>query len=363
MTTVAARTLLACAVLLTATSHASIAQEKPASTSSRPGWVRTFDDITVQEVKPADLPTATTPPGALSGYARSEKLPRPATQAELRNAAAHVSPRVIRVVALQTPPRPYRQVPMLYFGHAVWVTPPTAPSVPGAGKSRPSEPTSAAAPPTAPVLLSTWDWLESADVIYALSPETSLEDVQHSPQMPAMTGSAGQRALKSVHNTRDANAWLKAHRHALIPLSPAGPDRHRNLVELKAEKDALAQPKSGLDLFDPLGQALFRLYGFSPYAQDSLIEVQIRAEAPKNPALAFYWQTTFGAILGAPLVAQDARLVALNAFQSPDGDALFMSVPTHAIASYLGAHAQKPSQPPANSAATTSSTPTAPEAR
>lgn len=341
--------------------RAASAHAQEASSASKPAWVQTFDDVSVNRIKPDDLP-ATREPGSMIGLrTRSQDLPRHATQEDLEELVKKTDARVLRVVAVQTPPRPYRQVPMLFFGHAVWVTPP-APANAGAADSNAAQVGEAAGarapkpgrdtpqpkqtPPAAPVLISSLDWLSKADRVYALPPQLVLDadgKKSSSKQLidadkSAASFRATRQSLEQMTAATGGQKWLAKHKDKLIELTPKNPDLHRNLVEMVSTDARLVPPKSAFELFDHSQQVLFKLYGFSPYAGFFLSQATIMPTHPDNPALAFYWQTDYAAILGAPLLAENGHLVAINTLQHPDDSQISLSVPLQAIASYLQQH-------------------------
>jgi hypothetical protein len=311
--------------------------------SSKSGWKQSFDEVEIRRIEVSDLPT-TADPGALTGLRTgSDDLPHPASQSELRQIAADLAPRVLRIVAVQTPPKPYRQVPMLYFGHAVWVSAPSDP-IDGAKKFDAEQQAriEKVSENRKIVLISSLSWLRQADAVYAISADSDISPDGASPGSrhkadaeQVSRWSAQRRSLASLSAGHGGEEWLEEHRDALIALSPVRPDRHRNLVALTSDDSRLNAPATGLELFDISRRALFRLYGFSPYAGEFLTGVTILPKHPENPALAYYWQTNYAAILGAPLLSQDGKLVAINTTKHPEHDAIYLSIPTKAIGSYL----------------------------
>jgi hypothetical protein len=306
-----ARSLVAgaCALLtLTTVSTHAYAQD------DERGWVRKFDSVTVEQVKPDDLPSTVRPGAETVIRTESDELPKPATQDELKKIVEHVDRRVVQVVSVQTPPRPYRQVPMVHYGHALWITPPDG------GK---------------PVLVSPLSWLQEADAVYIM-PDEIAEDTDADANWKTR-----RRTLNSVTAGSRGEEWLEDHRKKLIPVEPHRPDKHRNLVTLvigeqaENKKKVVTVPSSGLELFDVKNKALFRLYGYTPFFGTSLTQTTMLPTHPDDTALAFYWQTSYPAILGAPLVSQDGKLVAINTFRHPKEEARFLAIPTGAIASYL----------------------------
>lgn len=278
------------------------------------GGIRTFDKVTVKKVKPADLPQTSKPGSRTAIRTKSDQLPKAATQEELRELAKHLSSRVVQVVTVQTPPKPYRQVPMVYFGHAVWISPPG-----GAAK---------------PVLVSSLSWLREADEVFVVPPKVALDEDSEATRAKK-SWTTRRRSLASLTAGNGDKKWLDEHRDELVPVEREHADKYRNLVTLTGADGALSAPSSGVELFDVEHKALFRLYGFSPYLGDTLVDTTIMPTHPDDAALAFYWQTSFPAILGAPLVSQDGKLVAINTFQHPKKKGVYLAIPTGAIASYL----------------------------
>lgn len=274
------------------------------------GWVRQFDSVTVEKVAPGDLPSTTRPGADTAIRTESDELPKPATREQLRKIVEHLEARVVQVVAVQTPPKPYRQVPMVHHGHAVWITPP------GDGN---------------PVLVSPLSWLKDADEVF-VTPDDLADDANAQASWKSR-----RRSLAAVTAGSKGEEWLEEHKEELIAVKPHRPDRHRNLVTLVAADGKLKAPSSGVELFDVENKALFRLYGYSPYLGKSLTQTKMLPAHPDEVALAFYWQTTYPAILGAPLVSENGKLVSINTFRHPkeDREGIYLAIPTGAIASYL----------------------------
>jgi hypothetical protein len=278
------------------------------------GWVRQFDSVTVEQVDPGDLPTTVRPGAQTTIRTDSDELPKPATQEDLRKIVEHVDARMVQVVSVQTPPRPYRQVPMVHYGHALWIS---------------------ASKGAKPVLVSPLHWLQEADAVYIMPADLDAK--------AEVSWKTRQRTLESVTAGDRGEKWLDEHRKKLIPVEPHRPDKHRNLVTLvvgeqdddQAKKRPVSIPPSGLELFDVDNKALFRLYGYTPFFGKSLTQTSMLPTHPDDDSLAFYWQTSYPAILGAPLMSQDGKLVAINALRHPAKEDRFLAIPTGAIASYL----------------------------
>lgn len=282
------------------------------------GWVRDFDSVTVEEIKPDDLPSTVTPGESTGIRTDSDDLPEPASQDELEKVVERIDERVVQVVSVQTPPRPYRQVPMLHFGHALWV------NTPGAETAS---------------LVTPLSWLKDADAVY-LIPSKVAEESKDQEEWRDIH----RRSLESVTVGKDGRKWLEEHEDKLVELEAKRPDKHRNLVTLSASSegasgddasDRMNAPAKGLELFDVEKKAMFRVYGFTPFFGKSLISTTLLPNHPEEVELAFYWQSSFPALLGAPLVSEKGDLVAINIFRHPKDDDIFLAIPTGAIKSYL----------------------------
>lgn len=283
------------------------------------GWVRDFDSVTVEEIKPDKLPSTATPGESTGIRTDSDELPEPASRDELEKVVERVDERVVQVVSVQTPPRPYRQVPMLHFGHALWV------NAPGAETA---------------ALITPLSWLKDADAVYVIPPKVAAESKDQEEWRDIH-----RRSLESVTVGKDGRKWLDKHKDKLVELEAKRPDKHRNLVTLvapddndseeSASSDRLAAPSKGFELFDVEKEAMFRVYGFTPFFGKSLISTTLLPNHPEEVELAFYWQSSFPALLGAPLVSEQGDLVAINVFRHPKDDDIFLAIPTGAIKSYL----------------------------
>ena len=296
-------------ILLATLPTAALGQE--AGEEKRPvddGAVVRPEGVTVKRIRPQDLPRPEelqVIPGALTQGGRM--LPRHHTAADLEALSGALGSRVVKIVALRVPPQPYRQVPMLHEGYAVWVSPRDDGG--------------------APVLLSTMDWLEGARLVLIVPPEVSR----------AIDGAPGKsRSMKSATAGGRA-AQLLAHRQEMIAAGQRRPDRHRNLVILEPIEEApdLA-PSTGLVLFPSQREPLTHLYGHAPDAANGLRPLSLlQTPSDDDPALAFYARTTQATILGAPIVDLRGRLVLLGALAHPQDPARTLCVPLGAIEAYL----------------------------
>lgn len=299
---------LGCAIVATLASSPARAQDK--GKSAEGGWVRQFDSVTVDRVEPGDLPQTAKPGEKIAIRTKADELPRPATKEELEKMVDYLAARVVQVVSVRTPPRPYRQVPTVHFGHALWL----------------------AASDGKPRLVTTLNWLQEADDVYVIPPALADEASDE-----AGWKSVRKRTLASMTAGEGGKKWLEEHQDELVAVEPARADKHRNLVTLSADEDALSPPAKGLPIFEADKSALFRAYGYTPFFGKSLIQTTLLPTHPEQAELAFFLQTSFPAILGAPLVSQDGKLVAINAFRHPQKEKVFLAVPAGAIAGYLAA--------------------------
>lgn len=293
---------------------AALVAAAPRSAFSQGGsqaGARTFDDLTVERIKPDDIPDQASPGAPIGLRTPADKLPKAPTEQDLRRAGQRVASATVRLVAVKTPPRPFRQEPSLSFGHAVRVA--LEPSSPQA------------------IWLTTLAWLADADRVFVI--HGAATESEKTPDWMR----ARRVPLESITAGAAGQAWLDQHADALEPIELLNPDPHRNLVSLRSDKlTARSDPPLALFAYD--SEALFFAHGYSPFFGEVLAQTTITPTHPDNPALAFYFQTTFPAVSGAPIVSSDARLVTLTAFRHPDQADLTLAIPTGAIAHYMGAH-------------------------
>ncbi|MFU8804308.1 MAG: hypothetical protein ACNA8W_10900 [Bradymonadaceae bacterium] len=321
------RALITAAVACTAAACSVICMSSPAwaqgediaPPAARPG-VHDFDDITVKRISPEDIPNegAFRPPAIVDGGI--DDLPRMLSGEAMLETRNEVAQRTFEIIALVQPARPYRQTPMIYRGHAVWLS----------AKDDRSE----------PVLISTHDWLESAES-YFLVP-AGVETPDHPLGSQKGASNSGQQApfrtLESVTSGGMDFRWLERHKSSLIELELVRGDRHRNLSAFRAGKDGqLKGPATGLQIFNARGQLPPQVFGFSPFMSGELIPALFIADEPSHESLAFYMQTTFPGILGAPIVSPRGHVIAMGAVRNPHKPEITLAIPPTSIMAFVKA--------------------------
>jgi hypothetical protein len=276
----------------------------------RKDGIRSFESVTVERIKPHDLPTQSKP-GAPTGIrTQPEDLPRAPTEDQLEATRARVRAATVRVAKLETPRRPYRQEPRVSFGHAVLV------EVPGTdGRKR--------------AVISSLAWLADADQVFVVPAELATKHAEDQDWMKVR-----RRTLQSVTAGAEGREWYEQNRRDLVEVELEHRDKHRNLVTLAA--DGLAKlVDNPLALFPYDKKGLFYAYGYSPYFGNAIAQTTIAPTHPEKVALSFYFQSSFPAALGAPIVSDRGELVTITAFRHPDDANITLAIPTQAIESYL----------------------------
>lgn len=289
---------LALAALLAMASAQALAQQPPAQPSK--DGVQRMEEIQVERITPDQLPQGRLNEDPRRVVQRANRLPRPPMEEDLKRLGELLKPRVVEVVAIYMPPQPYRQVPMLYRGHAIWV--------------------SAKDNGAAPVLVTTHDWLKDAREIYMVPSSMARQD-------NAKLGHVNIVTLESMGVNKELERF-EANKGKYLPLTLEQPDKWRNLTGLKGAKGL---PSTGLKLLDLDSVPLGYLYGYSPIAGGGVIPTTLLQTPPEQEALSYYWQTTYNAILGAPLVNEDGEVVLLNAMLHPRANGLSLAIPPGAL--------------------------------
>ncbi len=297
------------AALAAMTPRAAFAQQGGADETPTDSGMREFESVSVDRIKPHDLPTQSKP-GAPTGIrTRVEDLPRAPTEDQLEATRATVRAATIRVAIVKTPPRPYRQEPRVSFGHAVRV------AIPGQTDKS--------------VVITTLDWMADADAVYVVPDELATNHAEDQDWMKVR-----RRTLRSVTAGAEGREWYEENERDLIEVALEHRDKHRNLVTLAADElDSLIQ--APLELFPYASKGLYYAYGYSPFFGNAIAQTTISPTHPDKIALSFYFQTSFPAALGAPVVSDTAKLVTITAFRHPDDANITLAIPTQAIASYL----------------------------
>ncbi|MGM0557997.1 MAG: hypothetical protein ACQEVA_16550 [Myxococcota bacterium] len=298
-----------CAAVAPRSAYAQEADDTESEEQSTNG-IRSFESVRVQRIKPHDLPTQSKP-GAPTGIrTQPEDLPQAPTEDQLKVTRARVRAATIRVAKLQTPARPYRQEPRVSFGHAVRV------EVPGTDGDEAA-------------VIASLAWLADADAVYVVPDELATKHAEDKDWMKVR-----RRTLRSVTAGAEGREWYEENREKLIEVELEHRDKHRNLVTLAADDlaELLGEP---LELFPYDKKGLFYAYGYSPYFGDAIAQTTIAPSHPDKLALSFYFQSSFPAALGAPIVSDRGKLVTITAFRHPDDANITLTIPTQAIESYL----------------------------
>lgn len=283
--------------LLLASAQA-LAQQPPAQPPK--DGIQRMEEIQVERITPDQLPQGRLNEDPRRVIQRPKRLPRAPTEEDLKRLGELLKPRVVEVMATYMPPQPYRQVPMLYRGHAIWV--------------------SAKEDGADPVLVTTQDWLKGAQEIYMVPPSMARQD-------NAKLGHANIVTLESMGSNKELERFEK-NKSKYIPLTLEQPDKWRNLTGLKGAKGL---PGTGLKLLDLANAPVGYLYGYSPIAGGGVVPTTMLQKAPEQEALSYYWQTTYNAVLGAPLVDEDGEVVILNAMRHPSQEGFSLAIPPGAL--------------------------------
>lgn len=273
----------------------------PAQELPKPSWRKEFQEVEVKTIKPQDLPGPEESKFPTSLQSRNV-LPAPASLDALRETAAELSDRVVEVVAVVRPNIGTVAPPIYVRGHAVWLS---------------------AAPDAAnPVLVSPYHWLRDAEKIVVL------------PAKKRQKGQASLTERRTIQHPEGDLAKLVKSGDA-IPVALQRADEHRNLAILSAPPDDLPVPTAGLAFFPYEGQSPTRAYGYSPQLGHALVETQFLETPPKEAELVFYLQSTYPAILGAPIVADDGRVLALTAMRHPNDQDRTLVIPPGALTRFV----------------------------
>ena len=293
-------------------------QEPP----ERPG-VKQFDDVTVKRIRPDELPPEmkTEIPSVLR---KTEgRLPTPPNAKQLETTASHVRERTYEVVSIQKPDAPGKATPIIRRGHAVLVS--------GSKEGAP------------PILITSLFWLADSDRLFVVPHELSHGTGENTAEGEDGTPSPRRRSLAEVSVDGRANGWLEENRSKLVAAGIFRPDEHRNLATIVPRRiarssedgEGLKLPSKGLTLFDLGTKSPTRLYGYSPQAGGGLAQARLLRTKPKQAALVYYLQTTYGVVFGAPIVSTDGELLVLTAFKHPKEGDIVLTVPPSPISDYV----------------------------
>lgn len=301
--------------------HVGVAQaQQPGAPAPDPAQESTNSDVgadgvtrptySVTRVTPDGLPNRTLKPQSYDRISRPTRLPSPPSRDELSALETMLTGKVVRVIALVMPPRPYRQVPMVYEGHAVWM--------------------SQKKDASAPVLVSTLNWLEGAQTIY-LAPL---------PKTPTSSGTLQRSRIVKLSDLNTTNAGARTLRHIkanpklYTALTRVSADRQRNLVQLKGVAKPQRLPK-GLTTFDAGATPLSYAYGYSPGPTAGLQNAAVLGGQAPQESLQYYLQNTYAGILGAPVVSLQGEVIGLNAMRNPTQATVSLAVPHQALRDFV----------------------------
>ena len=274
----------------------------------------TFDDVRIERVRPHEIPDFRPglPRGARTST-NSDDLPRSLTGDQLTRVSDQVAAATVEIIVIQRPPRPYRQTDMVYRGHGIWISP----HEDGAD----------------PILVATSDWLEGAEAVYAVRGEAS--------QALSRGGVAlgGHRPQPLADVMADRSNLLERHRENLVELEVAHANRHVNLARLVPKRDEaedeLEPPPQGLTIH-PMDRILpVSIFAYSPSVSDRVTQIAYQNSQDLDPAYSFYFLVTFRAILGAPVVTGEGRLLAMTALRYPDDPKYSLAIPPGAIHAFV----------------------------
>ncbi len=277
----------------------------------RPSSFESFDEVRIERVSPGDIPDFQPGlPDDSPSQLRTEDLPRSLSGSELQRVTDHVASATVELIALSTPPAPFRPTPMVWRGHGLWL----ATEEDG----------------TDPVLVTTADWLDEAEDVYAV-----VGDIGHALSEGGLDV-GGHRRENLTEMQSDPQELIQRHRDQLAPLRVDQPNRHVNLTTLRPDgQPSVSPPTYGLlvhRMDSPMPDAIF---GYSPALGRSLVPTGYSPIDDLDEAYSFYFPIHFQAILGAPVVGTHGRLLGITALRYPENPELTLTIPPGAITAYL----------------------------
>lgn len=274
-----------------------------------------FDKVEVQQLRPEQITGALPEEDPATLLKPNLTLSDPLTEAQLEALHKKIAANTMEVIALHMPPQPYEQIPMIYRGHAVWL------SAQPDGKN--------------PVLVTTLAWLQDAREIYMVP----------TPEAPSKLTRKGPKELSIEQLSTGRDAWraFEKHKKDYIRLELAAHDELRGLALLSP--NAQGKPARGLELFDPEREQLDTLYGYSYLYPDRLTPSRLLPDRPSQEEISFFFLSDYVATLGAPLCTSDGHVLMLNALPHPRNAALTLAIPPRALRQFVERH-----QPGAQSA-------------
>lgn len=271
-----------------------------------------FDDVEVRHVQPDEIPDYKPglPDGA-SSTRSADNLPRTLSGEQLTRVSDHVAASTLEIIAVNTPPEPYRSTEMIFRGHALWV--------------------SSSDTGTQPVLISTFDWLEQADRIYAVDGDVSKALSEGGLKL------GGHESQPLDDFRTDTGDLVERNRANLVRLVVDESNPHLNLARLReADGEQLHHPTYGMVVY-PLEEAMpDAIFGFSPAIASTVTPVGYANSDNLETKYSFYFLVHFGAILSAPIVGTEGRLLGISALRYPSDTEKSLAIPPGAIHAFLG---------------------------
>ncbi len=269
-----------------------------------------FEDVTVETVRPDGVPNVERAAPDQVILRHAQRLPRPPDAKALARLDALARPLVLQLAAIRIPPKPYRPDPMLFKGHAVWL--------------------SAHADASSPLLVTTSEWLRDVDSLYVL-PNDSKQ-----PRGGVHSAVVRARHVKFAAATPGDEARdVLSRKDRLVELVVVKRDPQRNLALLAPKtRGALPRPERGLSLFPFRDAPITHLFGVSPAASALLTHAHLLGR-PTNPALQYYLTSSFVALFGAPVVSAEGSVLTLTAGLNPDAIGASLVVPPGALSSFV----------------------------
>jgi hypothetical protein len=269
-----------------------------------------FEEVTVETIRPDGVPTVERAAPDQVILRHAQRLPSPPDAKTLARLDDLARPLVLALAAVRVPPRPYRPDPMVFKGHAAWL--------------------SAHADASAPLLVTTSEWLRDADSIFILPPDPD------QPRGGVLNAAVRARFAKFESSTPGQEARdLLARKDGLVELVVVKRDPQRNLALLAPKtRGALTRPARGLALFPFRDQPITHLFGVSPAAATLLSNAHLLGR-PTNPALQYYLTSSFVALFGAPVVSPDGAALTLTAGLNPDVAGASLVIPPGALSAFV----------------------------
>ena len=299
--------LLLVALSLPAAPLTLTAQERAASPTSP-----TFDEVEVERLDASALaakasglkPVTLEDPAALL-TPRLDGVPARFDDKARRRLIEQLQERVVVIVAVVTLPEPYAQTPLIYRGHAVWLSP--------------------HADGSSPQLISPHAWLEHAEELY-------IEPLEMRPD-PGEPRLAERSTLPGVEG---AYREFKKRKSELVRVEIGRVDSWRGLASLSVE--AKGAPARGLTVLPEGTSHLGPLFGHSPLASEPLVATALRPERPEQEDYAFFFLNSYGGLLGAPVLTASGEVVMLNVMAHPSEEGLTLAIPPGALREFLEAN-------------------------